>query len=276
VAILKTETKKGKILWGNEFTRAYVEGDDRLAPFFEYFPASMENLINQARKIASMDFPRKAVSKSAHDYAVECGAGESSLANAANLANPRTLVVVTGQQPCFMTGPLYVIYKAITAIKLSAMLSSELARPVVPVFWNGSDDHDLTEVNHIYYPHSSGPRKAALEVPTERRMMSHFCPGHANKSIQELEFIPAEWREFVSFLPGESLSHHFSRLMFRLFQKHGLVVLEPRHFYDFNATIVRTDMESHSEIHKLMDQAGQAISSMGFIPQLNRDAGTMN
>lgn len=55
-------------------------------------------------------------------------------------------VVTTGQQPILFLGPLYVLYKALTAIELARVLEEELGAPVVPVFWIASDDHDWEEI----------------------------------------------------------------------------------------------------------------------------------
>src|SRR5690349_12037206 len=58
------------------------------------------------------------------------------------LAAGDALVVTTGQQPGLFTGPLYSIYKALSAIALAARLESDWRVPVVPVFWVAGDDHD--------------------------------------------------------------------------------------------------------------------------------------
>ena len=47
------------------------------------------------------------------------------------------------------SGPLYTIYKALTAVKLAADLSRRGLGSFVPVFWLASDDHDLAEIDHI-------------------------------------------------------------------------------------------------------------------------------
>lgn len=60
------------------------------------------------------------------------------------------LCVSTGQQPGLLTGPLFTIYKALSAVALSRVLEEELGRPVVPVFWVSGDDHDFAEANHLY------------------------------------------------------------------------------------------------------------------------------
>lgn len=54
--------------------------------------------------------------------------------------------VTTGQQPVLFLGPLYVLYKALTAIELAARLEEALEVPVVPVFWIAGDDHDWDEI----------------------------------------------------------------------------------------------------------------------------------
>lgn len=55
-------------------------------------------------------------------------------------------VVSTGQQPVLFLGPLYVLYKALTAITLAERLERALEAPVVPVFWIAGDDHDWREI----------------------------------------------------------------------------------------------------------------------------------
>src|SRR5205823_5799507 len=51
------------------------------------------------------------------------------------LAAGEVLVVTTGQQPGLFTGPLYTIYKALSAMALARRVARERRTPVVPVFW---------------------------------------------------------------------------------------------------------------------------------------------
>ncbi|HEX9395055.1 MAG TPA: bacillithiol biosynthesis BshC [Gemmatimonadales bacterium] len=72
------------------------------------------------------------------------------------LAGGPTLVVTTGQQPGLFTGPLYTIYKALSAIALARRLERARGVPVVPVFWVAGDDHDFAEANHTAFIATAG------------------------------------------------------------------------------------------------------------------------
>src|SRR6267143_588791 len=64
------------------------------------------------------------------------------------LAAGEVLAITTGQQPGLFTGPLYTVYKALSAVALAQRVERERGVPVVPVFWVAGDDHDFAEANH--------------------------------------------------------------------------------------------------------------------------------
>lgn len=72
------------------------------------------------------------------------------------LLEPGALVVTTGQQPGLFTGPLYTIYKALSVVALARKLEAQWQRPVVPVFWLATDDHDFAEANRAAWPAADG------------------------------------------------------------------------------------------------------------------------
>jgi len=87
------------------------------------------------------------------DAMVASSARENGLAR---LSEPSALAVTTGQQPGLFTGPLYTIYKALSAAGLARMLERQWQRPVVPVFWIAGDDHDFAEASHTSWLTTDG------------------------------------------------------------------------------------------------------------------------
>jgi len=59
-------------------------------------------------------------------------------------------VVTTGQQPGLFGGPLYSVYKALTAVRLARTLEELLGAPVLPLFWVASEDHDWDEAHDTW------------------------------------------------------------------------------------------------------------------------------
>src|SRR6185437_12246053 len=66
------------------------------------------------------------------------------------LSDENTFTICTAHQPNIFTGHLYFVYKILHTIKLADSLKKELPEyNFVPVFFMGSEDADLEELNHI-------------------------------------------------------------------------------------------------------------------------------
>lgn len=77
--------------------------------------------------------------------------GEDSLVrqNILSLKGFNSFTVTTGHQLNIFTGPLYFIFKIVTAIKLAQDLKAEFPEyHFVPVYWMATEDHDFDEINH--------------------------------------------------------------------------------------------------------------------------------
>ncbi len=66
------------------------------------------------------------------------------------LLQPNTFTVTTGHQLNIFSGPLYIVYKLITTIKLARKLKETYPDyNFVPVYWMATEDHDFAEINHF-------------------------------------------------------------------------------------------------------------------------------
>jgi len=80
---------------------------------------------------------------------------------AARLADPAVRVVVSGQQPGLLGGPLYTLAKMVAVSRWAAALE-EAGEPAVAVFWVATEDHDWAEVSSTTVLGSDGPRSFDL------------------------------------------------------------------------------------------------------------------
>ena len=147
------------------------------------------------------------------------------------------LCITTGQQPGLFSGPLYTIYKALSAIALARRLERERGVPVVPVFWVAGDDHDFAEANHAWFLNGGGdPARIVLrERPAEAPQLPlwrEVCGDGVRTALDQLrsgtpetEFKGAvlDWLS-AAYRPEASLSDAFAAALNALLGKHGLVV----------------------------------------------------
>ena len=86
-----------------------------------------------------------------------------TFSNIERLRSADSVAVVTGQQTGLFTGPLYTLYKALSAVKLAACLTAR-GTDAVPVFWMATEDHDWEEVQTAEVIACDG-RLASVSVP---------------------------------------------------------------------------------------------------------------
>jgi bacillithiol biosynthesis cysteine-adding enzyme BshC len=155
------------------------------------------------------------------------------------LGRPGVFAVVTGQQPGFLCAPLYSIYKAIQAIRLARSLTELWERPVVPLFWNHADDHDVAEVHHAWVQneHLDLQKIALAGLASGRQPLSRIVLddqanrlGPIREALRQLvRDEPHGERAIELFVPrnGDTFARAFTRGLTELLGAHGLVVLEP-------------------------------------------------
>jgi bacillithiol biosynthesis cysteine-adding enzyme BshC len=152
------------------------------------------------------------------------------------------LCVTTGQQPGLLTGPLYTIHKALTAVALAERASLELGEPVVPVFWVAGDDHDFAEANHAHV--LGRANEVVTLVLRERDAAATLEPLYREPvgpeiarvwdtlraALPETEFVAGvlAWLE-RHYRPETDLASAFSHAVAELLGPFGLVVLQPTH-----------------------------------------------
>ena len=163
--------------------------------------------------------------------------------NIKKLSDKKTLAIVTGQQLGILGGPLYTFYKIITAIKLSRFLSERYDDfNFVPVFWLEGDDHDFNEVRSIKIIDEKnslstiGYKEQVEEDDSKQSVgfikfdssITDFFNNLSN-GLKETEFKASLIEGLKDFYnEGKTFKEAFRDLVFRYFDKYGLIIFDPQ------------------------------------------------
>lgn len=163
--------------------------------------------------------------------------------NLSLLKEPKTLTVFTGQQLGVMGGPLYTIYKTITAIKLAQHLNERYDEfNFVPVFWLEGDDHDFNEVNSVTIINEENNLATITYVDSLPEGEFRGSVGdlifndgintfidEVHKGLRKTEFTAAIISELKEiFREGKSFKEAFRQLIFNYFDQYGLIIFDPQ------------------------------------------------
>lgn len=269
--------------------RDYLSGSASAAPFYEGGGWNPDTLVARetGEREASQIHARVATALARQQR--ERGAEEAAKA-AESLAQPGAIAVVTGQQPVLFGGPLYVLYKALAAIRVAQRLRErrETGPPVVPVFWVASDDHDFAELRSIGVLDEAGALHAVRYEPSDEPLGR---PAHAIALDETLEgllaslagLLPAGAHrdEVMSLLarcyrPGRSLSSAFAELLSALLP--GLVVLDPSdpEIKELAVPVLRRELLESSPTSRLAAEVGRQLLGAGYHQQVPVRPGFLN
>ncbi len=208
------------------------------------------------------------------------GASAKALSNIDRLRRG-ALAAVTGQQVGLFGGPLFSIFKALTAVKLAEQATAAGVE-CVPVFWLATEDHDLAEVNHVALLSEQGlPESLAVESQAfESNAVTDAPVGtvkfgpdiepvveHAAALLGDSEI--ATWLR-RAYRPGETLGSAFALLFARLFADWGVILLDPadKDFHDLAKPLFRAAIERTSELDEALLGRGKALEAAGYHQQV--------
>jgi bacillithiol biosynthesis cysteine-adding enzyme BshC len=166
------------------------------------------------------------------------GAGEETLKNIELLREADCIAVVSGQQAGLFTGPLYTVYKALSAVKLAGCLQQRNTK-AVPVFWIAAEDHDFAEVAKAEFIGRDCQLKSVAVSSDLHREGQPVGQVRLDESIDAVvnelfELLPAS--EFAADMkalvksawqPGRGYVESFATMMTALLGRYGLIFLDP-------------------------------------------------
>ena len=209
------------------------------------------------------------------------GAGEATLNNIELLRESDCIAVVSGQQAGLFTGPLYTVYKALSAVKLAGCLRQRNTK-AVPVFWIAAEDHDFAEVAKAEFIGRDCQLKH-VEVSTglhrEGQPVGQVVLDESIDLVvdQAFELLPnsefaAEMKALVkrAWQPGRGYVESFAMMMTSLLGRHGLIFLDPldAELKKLAAPLYSEAARRAPEIATAIEQRSRDLESAGFHAQV--------
>ena len=223
-------------------SKLFIDYQENPLQLKKYYPLAVESHTQISQRIpevlANYHADRDLLCDVLEESNKLAGAGEKTLANIRLLRDKDCVAVLSGQQAGLFTGPLYTIYKALSAVKMTECLTGR-GYKAVPVFWIATEDHDFAEVSKIEVLDAEGelveiknePQRCYENLPVGYVKIDESIKATIDRLFSELphtEFTD-ELRELLeqTWTSGTDYGDGFARLLTRYLGKFGLIVLCP-------------------------------------------------
>jgi bacillithiol biosynthesis cysteine-adding enzyme BshC len=220
---------------GTAFSSAFLNGESRAVVML---PDSFRRAADRARCV------ERATRRSTPPAVLEALRADAQSprqrTNLERLAEQGTAAVVTGQQVGLFLGPLYTLYKAASAVVTARALEAETQRPVVPIFWLQSEDHDFDEVSTCWVWASDGTLQRCSLVADASRARCSIGSIQLGGGIEaaleslagQLDSLPRAEHVFsllkTHYRAPATWVEAFAGVLQALFAETGLLVIDPR------------------------------------------------
>ncbi len=238
----------------------YLDQKPEIREFYSTFP-SLANAENVIQEKSNFDSSKR---KTLVDVLEQQYSKTPYKPDFSSLLDPNTFTVTTGHQLNIFTGPLYIIYKIVTTIKLARELRKAYpSYNFVPVYWMATEDHDFQEISsfHLFgdtYTWKGAHTGAVGRLnPQELESIIKFLP------IKPLLFTKA-------YLENNTLADAVRCYMHELFGKEGLICLDAdhsdlkRHFLP----VIRQELTDPVSA-KLVGHTSSKLTNLGYHTPLN-------
>jgi bacillithiol biosynthesis cysteine-adding enzyme BshC len=238
-------------------------------------PIFSEWVKDESQRVVYDDARRAKVSEILERQNRAWGTSAKTLVNIERLKHGAS-TAVTGQQVGLFGGPLFSIFKALTAVKL-AEEATAAGVDCVPIFWLATEDHDLAEVNHVELVSEHGvPEKLEVESHgvTDAPVGTVKFGSEIGLVVERAASLLAD-SEVTSWLreayrPGETLGSGFALLFARMLADWGVILLDPadKGFHDLAKPLFRAAIERAYELDEALLERGKTIEAAGYHQQV--------
>ena len=219
------EARAGKFYYSKLY-QAFTEGNENIFRYFHYNFHKLGDIAKRAEYVSSScnSSVRQQISGMLEQYNIAIGCSNETVKNCRHLASDNCMVVVGGQQPGLFTGPVFIIYKIMSVIKLSTFLSGLLKTRVIPVFWSASDDSNFSQIDRAFlfnnklaeiridYPGIDNER-AAVQETGEMENGRQETKRRFSDIVLGRDYILGKISEFMDMLPATDFTPSIKKLL---------------------------------------------------------------
>jgi len=250
----------------------YLEGNIKLKPFYNngFDIESFAKMI-ESRKQNPLD--RAVLTKALIQQNIGFDVSETAKTNVEKLNNANCFTVTTGHQLNLFTGPLYFIYKIVSAVNLAKELKCKYPEnDFVPVYWMATEDHDYDEVNHF-------------NLFGNKYVLNQSQTGAVGRmDLSGVEGVFAGLEEALGDRDGvkeilDLFSRHYSSdttfaiaikgIVNELFGKYGLVIIDgdDKQLKGLFVDDFKSELLNRTN-HEIIHSTSEKLKELGFKPQV--------
>ncbi|ABG57973.1 bacillithiol biosynthesis cysteine-adding enzyme BshC [Cytophaga hutchinsonii] len=241
----------------------YLAQQEHIQPLYTFYP-DMAGLETAIEKRSKQPINRTVLVERLKAQYKDLPVSEKVQQNIERLASEHTFTITTGHQLCLGTGPLYLILKTLSCVKLCEALKTKHAdNEFVPVFWMASEDHDAAEINHFYV----FGKKYTWET-TQTGAVGRFTTTGISEVLETIKDIPAWLKD--AYQSSVTLAEATRKVMHQLFAEYGVVVIDGDDAAlkkEFTAVIEKELFEQPAVA--VMNQTNRSIERHGYSIQVN-------
>lgn len=253
----------------------YLADEPALRPFYDERPTmeGFKNLLAKKKVTANrellVDVLQQQYNSITNDKFLQ-----GVRAQLGSLLLSNTYTVTTGHQLNIFAGPLYFIYKIVTAIKLAQQLKEQFPdRNFVPVYWMASEDHDFAEINYtniggkkVHWWYEASGATGRINPDSMRQALNQYkgvlgIKEHAHELADIVE------KAYAGF---DKLADATRYMVNALFGQYGLVIIDAddHRLKETFAPIIEQDIIGQHSFKNII-AANEQLEKQGVHIQVN-------
>ena len=211
----------------------YLDKEKKVSPFYNHFPDLIgfkKQLEEKKLSFRQSGATRNLLVDALSNQYKDIETSEKTQQNIQSLLKENTFTITTGHQLNLFTGPLYFLYKIISAINLTEQLKE--AYPTynfVPIYWMATEDHDFEEINYfnfnrkkIHWNRESNGAVGRLSTKGLEEVLSVFAEELGTS--KNAEYLKELFKN--AYIAHDNLTSATRYLANELFGAYGLVILD--------------------------------------------------